>query len=247
MDNLQLPEYVIRVEKEKDFCFSCHPGVPCFTDCCRELELALTPYDVLRLRHATGLSSTELLDRYIIVEQDTADVFPRFYLTMVDDGKASCVFVTPKGCSVYEHRPGACRAYPTGRGATINAQGKIEDIFVLLKESHCRGYEEQNSQNVVEYWQDQGLENYNTFNDRVAQILQHDLVKRGKTFTPDEIKFFTLALYDIDAFKQQLILGNLPNTDPLTNDELARLEDDEQLLAFGINWFLNRFLTSLQK
>ena len=101
----------------RSFTFACHPGVPCFTDCCRMLELALTPYDVLRLRKATGLTSRELLENYIITEQDPGEPFPRFYLTMVDDGRASCVFVSPQGCTVYPHRPSACRAYPLGRAA----------------------------------------------------------------------------------------------------------------------------------
>ncbi|PID77556.1 MAG: zinc/iron-chelating domain-containing protein [Deltaproteobacteria bacterium] len=239
MDNLPLPEQVIRVEREQNFCFSCHPQVPCFTDCCRELELALTPYDVLRLRYATGLSSGRLLEQYIIVEQTDDDIFPRFYLTMIDDGRASCVFVSPKGCRVYEHRPGACRAYPTGRGAAVNRQGEMKDIFILLKEGHCRGYEEPPSQTVFEYQQNQGLEKYNHFNDKTARILQHQQVREGRKFTSGQIDYFTLALYDLDNFRKRLWQKELPSTGQLTRLDYSRLEDDEALLDFGINWLLN--------
>lgn len=241
MNNVELPDYVSRVEKDEKFCFDCHPGVPCFTNCCRELELALTPYDVLRLRRATKLHSKEVINRYIIIEQTCSDVFPRLYLTMVDDGNTSCVFVSPEGCTIYENRPGACRAYPTGRGAIRNNQGQIEDIFVLLKEDHCKGFSEQKSQTAPEYISDQGLEVYNHFNDKVAALLQHEQVRNGKTFTKTAINHFTLALYDIDTFRERLIACNLPDTPPLTEEQKELFaRDDEALLSFGIEWATKR-------
>lgn len=240
MEQPQLPDYVTRMEKDEPFCFSCHPGVPCFTHCCRQLELALTPYDVLRLRRATGLHSREVIDKYIIIEQTCNDVFPYLYLTMVDDGQASCVFVTEKGCSIYENRPGACRAYPTGRGAMLNAKGQVEDIFVLLKEEHCKGFLEKDTQTALEYNRDQGLDKYNLFNDKVANILQHDQIRQGKKFSKTDINHFTLALYDLDTFKQRLLDGNLPNAPQLTEEQKLLLEDDEALLDFGIEWALKR-------
>ena len=44
--------------------FACHPGVPCFNACCRDLDLLLYPYDVLRLRRALGLDSPGFLSRH---------------------------------------------------------------------------------------------------------------------------------------------------------------------------------------
>ncbi len=244
MKEPQLPDYVTRIGEEEKFSFACHPGVKCFTHCCRELELALTPYDLLRLRKATGLRSRELIDQYIIIEQTPVDVFPRLYLTMVDDGKASCVFVSDKGCTVYDHRPGACRAYPSGRGAMRNAQGKIEEFFVLLKEEHCHGFEEQPEQDVSTYSNDQGLQKYNTFNDKIAQILQHEQIRQGKVLTKTQVNHFTLALYDIDTFKDRLIAENLPDTPALTESEKELLQDDEQLLLFGIKWITSRLFSA---
>ena len=42
-------QQILPTATDRPFTFACHPGVPCFTECCRELDLALTPYDVLRL------------------------------------------------------------------------------------------------------------------------------------------------------------------------------------------------------
>lgn len=229
----RLPEYVTRLDSRDTFTFACHAGVTCFTECCRMLELALTPYDVLRLRKATGLSSRELLENYIISEQEPGEPFPRFYLTMIDDGRASCVFVSPQGCTIYPHRPSACRAYPLGRAAVRAGDGLVLEHFVIMKESHCRGFLETAQQTPTQYSIDQELTAYNSFNDAVAQILQHDAIRQGLVPSRKDIDFFILALYDLDRFRQLLMEDNLESK-ILSQPEKERLQDDEALLLFAI-------------
>ncbi|MEN8189943.1 MAG: YkgJ family cysteine cluster protein [Thermodesulfobacteriota bacterium] len=236
----QLPENVTKIAVDEKFTFSCHPGVSCFTDCCRQLELALTPYDVLRLRFGTKMASRQLHDNYIIMEQESGEPFPRFYLTMVDDGRDSCVFVNDRGCTIYDHRPGACRAYPMGRGATRQADGTINDFHVLLKESHCRGFEESTIQDVAAYSRDQGLTPYNRFNDEVAVILQHEQIRQGMILSDEQRAAFILALYDLDTFRIRLTENSLPGPAPQKPGKSVA-EDDETLLLFAIQW-LNSFL-----
>ena len=235
MDQLQLPENVSRIQNDETFSFSCHPKVDCFTDCCKQLELALTPYDVLRLKEETKLDSSSFLDRYVIQEQEKEDVFPRLYLTMVDDGQASCVFVAKTGCTVYPGRPGACRAYPMGRAAMRKDNNRIEEFFVLLKEPHCHGFQEQGEQTTESYSKGQGLQIYNSFNDKVAVLLQHEKIRQGMKLTEEQIQFFILALYDIDAFRKQLDKRTLPHQETYSAKKEA-CKDDEQLLLFGIDW-----------
>jgi len=151
-----VPDLVSSVEPGERFFFLCHKQLHCFTDCCRELELALSPYDVLRLRWATGLTSDELHRRYIIEDKSPGSCFPEFYLTMVDDGRASCVFVTPEGCSIYQNRPGACRTYPLGRGVTRSGD-TISEQFILLREPHCHGFNEQRVQTAHRFMHSQDL------------------------------------------------------------------------------------------
>ena len=74
---------------EQELTFACHPGVSCFTECCRELDLALTPYDVLRLKRHLQLKSGQFLERYVIIEWEDGQLFPTYYLTMVDDGRGN--------------------------------------------------------------------------------------------------------------------------------------------------------------
>ncbi len=232
MEKPTLPDNVTRIDPGDPFSFLCHKNVPCFTDCCRQLDLALTPYDVLRLRKATGLNSTELLDRYIIIEQDEQDLFPHFYLSMVDDGKASCVFVSEEGCEVYPHRPAACRTYPMGR-ATVLEDGQKQEFFVLLKELHCRGFEEKTIQTIESYSRSQELKPYNKFNDRIAQIQQHEKIRSGLKIDREMATLYTSALYDLDRFRSMLINGQIKVADGVI--ESIRT-DDEALLDFAIEW-----------
>ena len=230
-----LPEYVTRLRSDETFTFSCHQGVACFTECCRMLELALTPYDALRLRKGTGLTSQQLLDTYIIIEQESDEPFPRLYLTMVDDGRASCVFVAKEGCTVYQHRPAACRAYPLGRAVMRQENGGIEEHFVLMKEKHCQGFLETSVQDARSYSLDQELDTYNRFNDSAAVILQHQAIRKGYTPSPDQVEQFILALYNIDTFRE-MVLSDRLETIPLSPKDKIRLGDDEELLLFAIDW-----------
>jgi len=240
----QLPEYATPITSETTFSFSCHKGVTCFTECCRLLELALTPYDVLHLRKGTVMHSEKLLEHYVIIEHKPGEPFPCFYLTMIDDGRASCVFVTKSGCTIYNHRPGACRTYPLGRGAVSGTDDVIEEHYVLLRERHCRGFAEKKEQDITAYSKEQGLEVYNRFNDRVASILQHDAIRNGFIPSKNQTELFTLALYNIDSFREQLFSDKIASI-RLRPSEKEGLQDDEQLLDFAITWLYGELYSKI--
>jgi len=228
MDKIDLPENVRRLDPDEKFSFCCHPGVPCFTDCCRELDLALTPYDVLRLRQALEIGSREFLERFAIIEKTSADIFPQVFLTMVDDGKASCPFVNEKGCRVYADRPGACRTYPMGRAASFDNHGRVSEFHVLLAEPHCRGFESGPAITAAEWSGDQDLPIYIEYNDLIMQIQQHPRIHEG--FRPDDQKIerYLTVLYDLDSFRQEVtrvqgLSAQTVNPDTLTETELLKI------------------------
>lgn len=228
MNHLLLPENVRKLGNSEPFQFACHPGVDCFTDCCRQLELALTPYDVLRLKKSLGLTSSDFLDQYAIVEQLEDDVFPQVFLAMIDDGQASCPFVSAAGCGVYMDRPGACRIYPLGRGAIQTPDGECRDFHVLLTEPHCKGFSQKTTQDAARWTLDQELSLYNSFNDQFMGILQHQRVRNG--FRPDrqQIDNFMVTLYNLDEFRTLAL--------DLDFQPRVSISDDETLLRFGIRW-----------
>jgi uncharacterized protein len=241
---MQFPDNVTRLCGLKPFSFGCHPKVSCFTECCRELDLALTPYDVLRLCKELKMTSVEFLERYVVLEQDENDVFPVLYLGMVDDGRASCPFIGKKGCKVYHGRPGACRAYPVGRGATLDGNGKKQELYVLVREDHCKGFAEPETHTVAEWFENQGLDEYNRINDEVLTLLQHEKVQKGMRLSRQQIDNFLLALYRLDEFRELVSSPGFQDRFMLTEEERASvLSDDLSLLRFGIRWLKKSLFT----
>ena len=59
MDNNMTP-----LELSDTFKFSCSEKVPCFNECCQDLNQFLTPYDILRLKNRLGLTSGLFLERF---------------------------------------------------------------------------------------------------------------------------------------------------------------------------------------
>lgn len=233
----QLPEHFHRIERNETFTFACHPGISCFTECCRELDLALTPYDVVRLKNRLDMHSGRFLEQYVIIEWDESSVFPQCYLTMVDDGRASCVFVSPEGCTVYKDRPSSCRAYPVGRGASRRQDGQVDEQFILVKEPHCKGFAEPPAQTPDAYFADQGLSAYNQFNDVLMTILQHEKILKGYRLSRQQIEQFLLALYNLDMFRQEMSDGRISLKKPLNPEDLQGLAgDDEKLLLLAVKW-----------
>jgi Fe-S-cluster containining protein len=223
---LPLPAHIHPLADKESFTFACHPGVPCFTECCRDLELALSPYDVLRLRLELGISSQEFLDRYSIIERD-GDVFPRVYLGMVDDGQANCPFVTGKGCRVYGGRPAPCRTYPLGRGAWQDSSGCPHAFYVLQREAHCLGFAEPVEQGVDQWVAGQGLADYYQANDMLIPLLHHEKLKQGLKPTSEQQNLYLAILYNLENFR-----NNDPNLHELTDLELVRC---------AVDWLIQHF------
>ena len=241
---MQFPKNVTRLCGGKRFSFACHPGLPCFNDCCRELELALTPYDVLCLCKELQVTATEFINRHVVIEQNEKAGFPSLYLGMVDDGRASCPFISASGCTVYNSRPGACRAYPVGRGVTLDAEGRMHEIHILIHEDHCQGFTEPASHSVNEWFKSQGLDAYNTINDEVLGLLQHDTLPRGSQLTREQTDAFMLALYRLDEFRDLVSTPAFQEKYRLSQGERETvLSNDLELLRFGIRW-LKKFLFS---
>jgi Fe-S-cluster containining protein len=236
--DLQLPQNVRQLATGETFNFICHPDLECFTDCCRDLELALTPYDVLRLKNTLHLKSSDFLDRYVIVEKGEQDIFPRLYLAMVDDGRASCPFVTAAGCTVYDSRPGACRTYPLGRAVSQRADNSRNELHVLLSEAHCRGHNATDAQRftAASWTDDQELALYNEFNDLLLPLLQHEQVKQGRRLNSKQTDLFIMALYDLDVFRDFLLQPNCKSSAAPPERLRSMAESDTALLRFGIGW-----------
>ena len=215
------------------FKFACHPDVPCFNQCCADLKLVLTPYDVLRLKNRLGLKSDRFLDQYTVTLTEKDQRFPRIQLKMTDNPGKPCPFVTPQGCSVYEDRPGACRTYPLGRGS---ASGGRETYF-LVKEDHCQGFKEDKSWTVSEWLSDQGLTVYNKANDRWMEIITAKASLGEEAHRVKKIQMFFMVSYNLDRFREFVLGSRFLDMFEIPPQVRERIEiDDLSLLKLGFDW-----------
>jgi len=147
---------------------------------------------------------------------------------MIDDGKASCAFVSKDGCKVYSSRPGACRTYPLGRGAFLNTAGETEHIHVLLTEPHCKGFEQSKKQTIATWQLDQKINVYNDFNDIMLELIQHPDFINGYKLTHEQANLFMLTLYQTEEWLTKYGKDITYST-------------DEELLKTAIQWLKKEF------
>ncbi len=75
-------------------------------NCCRSLDVYLTPEDVARLADGLAIPTAEAAARY--VDHEAAEAAGEW-------GKLRakpCAFLRDMRCSIYPHRPESCRTYP---------------------------------------------------------------------------------------------------------------------------------------
>ena len=153
------------------FMFSCHAGVRCFTVCCKNVDMILYPYDIIRLKTVLAVSSSEFLQRYTRLVQGDNPYFPTVMLKVRDDEEKSCPFLSADGCSVYLDRPSACRMYPLERAVDRTPdKHRSREYYFLVKHSYCYGHEETSTYTVREWVRDQRLDEYNVMNELWTEI-----------------------------------------------------------------------------
>lgn len=219
--------------------FRCHRGVSCWNQCCSNIDIPLTPYDVLRLKNRLGLSSGEFLQKYTEPFEMDKDGMPGIKYKPVEGGTA-CQFMVPEGCSVYEDRPTACRYYPVAL-LTMRRADEYTDrqAFAMVKEPHCKGHFEDKFQTIEEYRRDQGVLDYDAKGHAWRQLV----IKRKSagpaigTPTPLSNQLFFMASYDLDRFRAFVMSPSFNDTYDIQAEEMAVLvADDEALLDFGMNF-----------
>lgn len=232
-----LEEYPRLTEKDT-FSFKCHPDVSCFNKCCGDVNIFLTPYDILRLKNVLGISSGEFLKKHTISPFDKNLKYPVILLKMGEDDDKKCPFVTPQGCSVYGDRPWACRMYPLGLASPKSDSQELDEAFYfLLQESICKGLDEDHQYSVASWLEDQGIQEYNAAGEGFKELTLHPAIQQQQGMSPQKMEMFFTACYDLDKFRDFLFSSSF--FDRFEVDEETRKcirKDDEALLAFAYRW-----------
>jgi Fe-S-cluster containining protein len=230
----------LRIKENDTFCFRCYPEVECFNRCCRNLNLFLYPYDVIRLKQSLGLSSDEFLERYVDIVSRPANFFPDVLLRMAENPEKTCPFLTESGCGVYADRPDTCRTFPVEQGMLYDADRRRETpVHFFRPPDFCRGQYEKKEWTLPEWTRDQEAERYQKMTVRwanVKQLFQNDPWGSEGLKGP-KAKMAFMATYNIDRFRDFLFQSSFLKRYKLKSTILKKLKsDDVQLLKIGLEW-----------
>ena len=224
--------------------FSCHKGIGCWNACCSNIDISLTPYDVLRMKTRLGITSTEFLRLYTVPYEMDKDSIAGVKFRPVEEGTA-CRFMKPEGCDIYADRPTACRYYPVALLSMRRQDEYVDrDSYAIVKEEHCKGHEVNRPITIGDYRKEQGLGEY----DELARGWRQLVLKKqssgpsiGKPTLRSRQLFF-MACYDIDRFREFVGAESFNKLFDLPPDEKAALlVDDVALLQFAFR-FLRQVL-----
>ena len=222
------------------FRFSCHKGMECYTHCCSDLNIILTPLDIIRMKNRLQLTCDQFLAIYTKPEMLARTKLPVVTLKMLDDDKKSCPFLTPEGCIIYEDRPLSCRYYPLGMAAfreqEIEPTG--EDFYFMVREAHCLGFETDNEWSVSEWRTDQGVDPYDEINEGWMEFMlrkksfgfQAELGEEGRAM-------FFMVSSNVDKLRRFIFESSFLEKYDVEEELLEQIRADEvALLKFGFDW-----------
>ncbi|PID76668.1 MAG: zinc/iron-chelating domain-containing protein [Deltaproteobacteria bacterium] len=227
--------------------FRCHPGVKCFTACCGGIKIILTPYDILMLTRRLEMPAHEFIGKYTTPTYLENTDMPGVMIKLREEDDR-CPFVTPEGCTVYSDRPSACRYYPVGmadfhEGGTRDADGNEipggeDKFFFVVKEDHCKGFEEDKEWTVREWREDQGVDVRDEMNREWLR-----LVMRRKSFgaqaelsRPAKRMFF-MASTDLASFRRFVFESSFLDTYIVDDETIEKIKnDDVELMMFSYKY-----------
>lgn len=243
---------IITLGLDDIFPFDCRKDLDCFNRCCRDINLFLTPYDIMRLKKNLSLSSREFLDRYTTTIYMEEIGHPLVVMKMTGDDKL-CPFSGPDGCRVYPDRPWSCRAFPLEPCVGKAGDGRpLTPMYSVVKRPFCLGVNEKNpflekgdtggfpGENnllTVRAWRErQRTAVYEEMNDLWSQVTLSERFPAGG-LDKSGIQMFFLASYSLDEFAQLVCRQGFLDTYNLKGEEIGTaLHDELSLFKFACRW-----------
>lgn len=229
-----------RLREDERFTFRCHDGLECFTKCCRNLNLFLYPFDVLRLRNRLNISSDQFLGSYVDVVLRESSFFPDVLLRMSENEARTCPFLDDSGCTVYPDRPDTCRTFPLEQGILFrNASKKATDVYFFRPPSFCLGQYESQEWTTESWAEDQGAVDYHEMTAKWSEV---KALFRADPWGPEgpygsKGKMAFMATYNLDKFRDFIFHSTFPKRYKVKADVLKKIKtDDVALMKFGFGW-----------
>ncbi len=233
----------VALDRSSKFTFSCNKGISCWNLCCRDVDILLTPYDVLEMRTALGQSSGEFLEKNTKVIIDPKTAIPMVQIMLKPDERL-CVFSSHEGCGIYKNRPLLCRTYPIGMAA-LRKKGEAnpeDEFFFFIREKFCKGFSQNQEFTVGEWLKDQGADDLIDKNKDWLEFILRRNVMGVEPFNEKEASLYFMALYDLDKFRKFVFDTKLLEYFDLSDERISAMkESDEELLKFGIDYLFFMF------
>ncbi len=229
-----------QLTQNSTFFFRCYPGISCFNRCCRNLNLFLYPYDIVRLKKCLEISSGQFLDRYVDVVLREGSYFPDVLLRMEDNQEKTCPFLTPKGCRVYSDRPDACRTFPLEQGMIFDDEsGQGQLVHFFRPPEFCMGQYEKAQWTPKSWEKDQEAESYHKMTAQWARLkgLFHNNPWGKEGPEGPKAKMSFMATYNIDCFREFVFDSSFLKRYKVKSSLIKKFKNnDTELLKFGFKW-----------
>jgi len=223
--------------EDDTFQFACGQHMACFTQCCSDVNIALTPYDIIRMKNRLGISSGEFLDQFCIIPFHKMQRFPVILLKMQDNEKTSCPFVNEQGCTIYADRPWPCRMYPVGLASPKDTDQGEGLFYFLIKEKPCEGFENGRNMTIRAWMEDQDVGVYNEMGEAFKEISLHNLFQKDTGLDPKKMDMLFTVCYDIDKFRRFVFDSSFLKHFDVDEPTIKKIRtDDIALLKFGFQW-----------
>lgn len=248
------------LEDGETFAFRCHPGISCFNKCCRNLNLFLYPYDIIRLKKNLGMTADQFIETHTDIVLRPGHHFPDILLRMADDDEKTCPFLTDAGCRVYADRPYTCRMFPLEQGLYFQeekpgalahgSKGKstTRPVYFFRPPDFCMGQNETVRWSRQSWEADQDATFYSRMTAQWAELMALFSNDPWAGAGPDGPKgrMAMMAAYNMDGFGDFVLNSSFLKRHVVKPQLRLKLKsDDVALLRLGMAW-IRLFLFNME-
>jgi Fe-S-cluster containining protein len=217
---------------DDSFRFSCGRELGCYNLCCRDINLFLTPYDILRIKRRLAIPSYEFLKTYTLPLFPEEIGHPVILLRMVPDETRNCPFVSNDGCTIYDDRPWSCRSFPLEPGA-----GSDPQEFEIVKRDFCMGFDKGKNHSIQKWRTSQNVGLYEEVNEEWKKVTHHENFSSQNLLEGRARDIFFLGSYNIDEFRNVVFKGDFLKYFDIDKKVLKNIKSsDTELLKFSFRW-----------